>query len=91
MEIDQILALPIRALDKATRRVIFELPDGTRFNLVGGMDRRPPTKGVAAFSPREMILVLTSDIDDEGFWAITKIKEIFGGGIEGIERVTVGP
>ena len=90
MEIDQILALPIRALDKATRRIIFELLDGMRFNLVGGMDRRPPTKGVAAFSPREMILVLTSGLTEEDFKAIARIKVVFGGGIEGIERVTVG-
>jgi hypothetical protein len=84
MEVGQILALPIRALDKMTKRLLFELLDGMRFYLVGGMDRRPPVKGVAAFSPREMILVLTSGLTEEDFKAVAKIKKVFGGGIEAI-------
>lgn len=85
--IDRVLSLPIRSLDKMTKRLLFELADGMRFNLVGGMDRRPPATGVAAFSPREMILVLTSGLTEEDFKAVAKIKKVFGGGIE---EITVG-
>jgi hypothetical protein len=84
LDVDRMLALPIRALDKMTKRLLFELADGTRFHLVGGMDRRPLATGVAAFTPREMIQVLTSGLTEEDFKAIAKIKKVFGGGIESI-------
>ena len=88
LDIDQIMALPIRALDKMTKRLLFELSDGSRFYLVGGKDQRPLATGAAAFSPREMIMVLTSGLAEEGFKAIAKIKRVFGGGIERIEDVS---
>jgi hypothetical protein len=86
MDVNRVLALPIRALDKMTKRLLFELSDGSRFYLVGGLDRRPLATGAAAFSPREMIMVLTSGLTQDDFKAVAKIKRVFGGGIEAIEE-----
>lgn len=71
---DRILEYPIRALNKATKRILFELADGTRFYLVGGNDRRPLPKGVAGFSPNEMISILNAGTSESDFKEILKIK-----------------
>lgn len=84
LDVDQIVALPIRALDKMTKRLLFELADGTRFYLVGGKDQRPLETGAVGFSPREMIMVLTSGLTEDDFKAVARIKRMFGGGIEQI-------
>lgn len=73
---EEIAALPIRALERITKRIVFELLDGKRFLIVGGKDRRPPPKGVAAFSPREMFLLLVNGIDEESFRKLILMKEM---------------
>lgn len=87
---ESVLALPIRAFDKATRRIQFEMADGTRFDLIGGEDRRPLSPGVAGFSPWEVIQALRWGIPEPAFRQIALIKAKFGGGVEGLETYTGG-
>ena len=79
-DVEQLLALPIRALERATKRILWELPNGKRFYIVGGRDRRPLPPGVAGFSPREMIEIINKDLSTEDFMKIIMIKERVGGG-----------
>ena len=72
---EQIASMPILWFEGATKRVLFELVDGKRFYLVGGRDRRPLPKGVAGFSPREMVLILNAGVDEETFRKLVMMKE----------------
>lgn len=76
---DQIAKLPLRPLVKATKNLVFELADGTRFQIIGGKNRRPHT-GAAGFSPGEMMELIKDghEIDEESFKALIKMKEQFG-------------
>jgi hypothetical protein len=71
---EQILDLPIRYFDRATRRLKFELADGTPFYLIGGKDDRPRTKGVAYFKPREMIMIVNEPLDEQTFRGLIRMK-----------------
>lgn len=76
---EQIAKLPLRPLEGATRNVILQLADGTRFQILGGKNRRPHS-GVAGFTPREMMELIRDgqEIDEESFKALIKMKEQFG-------------
>lgn len=75
LTIDTILALPIRSFERSTKRVLFELVSGKRFYMVGGQDVRPRDKGVAYFTPREMIMIVNKSLDEETFEGLIKMKE----------------
>lgn len=87
MDLNSVLALPIRNWEKSTKRILFELKNGERFYLVGGRDDRPQKKGIAHFSPNEMLTVLKNNLSEEDLISIIKIKKVFGGGIESVEPV----
>lgn len=72
---EQIASVPILWFEGATKRVLFGLADGKRFYLVGGRDRRPLPKGVAGFSPREMVLILNGGVDEATFRKFVLMKE----------------
>lgn len=76
LTIDQVLALPIRSFERSTKRVLFELVDGKQFYMVGGQDVRPRNKGVAYYTPREMIMVVNKALDEETFRGLIKMKEM---------------
>lgn len=64
---EQLASLSFAMLEKATKNVVVQLADGTRFDIVGGRSRRPPPKGVAGFTPREMRVLMNGGIDEELF------------------------
>lgn len=72
---EEIAAIPISWFERSTKRVLFELSDGKRFYLVGGRDQRPLPKGVAGFSPREMLVVLDYGVDEATFRRLIWMKE----------------
>jgi hypothetical protein len=81
LNIEEILALPIRALERATKRIRWRLDDGKEFFIVGGRDKRPLPSGVACFTPAEVIKIVESDMTLEDFKKIVLVKEKFGGGV----------
>jgi hypothetical protein len=76
---DQIAKLPLRPLEGATRNLVLELADGTRFQIIGGKNRRPHN-GVAGFTPGEMLELIKDgqEIDEDSFKTLIKMKEQFG-------------
>lgn len=89
MDEKQILALPIRALRKSTKRIVFELAGGDRFCIVGGKDQREPPDNLPSFSPDEMILALGLGISEREFISILNVKGVFRGSVMG--NVTKSP
>jgi len=75
LTIDTVLSLPIRSFERSTKRVLFELASGKQFYMVGGQDVRPRNKGVAYFTPREMIMVVNKGLDEETFEGLIRMKE----------------
>lgn len=72
----EVIALPrISMLDRSPRRILFEHHSGRRFYIIGGKDRRPPPKGVAWFTPREMLLMVNNDLPEEVFLKLCRLKE----------------
>lgn len=84
MNLERVLALPIRALEKSTKRIRFELADGMQFVIAGGKDRRPRPEGVACFTPYEMVLLLKDPIDEESFKKVCLVKQAGLGTVVGV-------
>jgi hypothetical protein len=80
VNLELVLALPIRSLQQSTKAIVFAFADGKKFWLVGGKCRRPLPQGVAGFTPAEMIEILKYDLNEAALRQIMQIKESMGGG-----------
>lgn len=80
MNLENLLPIPILTLNQSTKTVVFELKDGTRFCIVGGKCRRPPSKGVAGFTPAEMVYLLREGFSESELKQVIEIKGAAGGG-----------
>ncbi len=85
---DTIAALPFRALEKSTKNVVIELAGGERFLILGGENRRPLKKGVAGFTPKEIMHFLNEGLGEQALKDVIKLKEQFGPGtyFHGVEE-----
>lgn len=88
-----IAGLKLRSIERSTKNVVMELADGRRFLILGGKNRRPLPKGVAGFTPGEMMKVLNEGVDEESFKGLITLKETFGPDtkIVGVEKPDATP
>lgn len=73
--IKKIEKMSILSIEKAKKRVMFELKNKRQFCVVGGMDFRERKPGIAHFTPREMIDILESGVSEDAFIDLITLKE----------------